>query len=38
MVNELNKEISNYQRFLSGEYCNYLDTEVLAGQKTIYVS
>ncbi len=30
MVNELNKEISNYQRFLSGEYCNYLDTEVLA--------
>ena len=30
MVNELNKEISNYQRFLSGEYCNYLDTELLA--------
>ena len=29
MVIELNKEISNYQRFLSGEYCNYLDTEVL---------
>ena len=23
------KEINNYQRFLSGEYCNYLDAEVL---------
>ena len=30
MVNELNKEMSNYQRFLSGEYCNCLDAEVLA--------
>ena len=30
MVNELNKEMSNYQRFLSGEYCNYLDAEVLS--------
>lgn len=30
MVNELNKEMSNYQRFLLGEYCNCLDAEVLA--------
>lgn len=29
MVNELNKKMSNYQHFLSGEYCNYLDVEVL---------
>ena len=29
MVNELNKKMSNYQHFLSGEYCNYLDAEVL---------
>lgn len=29
MVNELNKKKNNYQHFLSGEYCNYLDAEVL---------
>lgn len=29
MVKELNEEKSNFQRFLSGEYCNRLDKEVL---------
>ena len=29
MVRDITKEASNYQRFLSGEYCNRLDSEVL---------
>lgn len=29
MEKDITKEISNYQRFLSGEYCNRLDPEVL---------
>lgn len=30
MMRDITKEASNYQRFLSGEYCNILDSEVLS--------